>query len=167
MGFIVGLMFYLAIMISGGSRPLAGMSLLIEKVGTEKVMECLPVKSIDEYEILCRIVEAEATGGTIKQKENVTSCILNRVASNEFPDTIEDVVFDKGQFSPISDGRYYKVAITKETEQAVSRILWKGSQHDCLYFCSDCKSYRSGWFSKLEESFYDGVHHYFTGKKKK
>ena len=164
---IVGFIFCVMLMAGDGvSHPLAGLSKILDGVNSEKVMECLPIQSIGEYEILCRIVEAEATDGTAEQKENVTSCVLNRVNSHEFPNTIEAVVFEKGQFTPISDGRYYKVVITDSTRKAVNKILWRGPQHDCLFFCTSCNSYYNGWFSTLKESFYDGMHHYFKGDKK-
>lgn len=120
----------------------------------------------DDMAILERIVEAEATDGTIEQKMNVTSCILARVESEEFPNTVEMVVFQPGQFAPIRDKRYFKVKITDSTKEAVKYVLDNGKLHSYLYFCADCESYRSGWFSTLREFKFDGMHHYFTGEKK-
>lgn len=118
-----------------------------------------------EIEILLRITEA--TDGTVEQKKNVISCIMNRVYSPEFPDTIEGVVFQKGQFSPITDGRYYLVEISQSTIEAYEEYKIEGLMHNCLFFCTPtCSSYKSGWFSTLKESFQDGMHAYFTGEKK-
>ena len=114
------------------------------------------------YSILLRIVEAEATGGTIEQKQNVASCVLARYWSKGWPDTIEGVVFQKHQFSPIDDGRYWKVTVTDSTREAVWLTLKEGCTHDCFYFCTHyCNSYKTGWFSTLDEQFYDGMHGYF------
>lgn len=119
----------------------------------------------EEKEILCRIAEAEATDGTIQQKKNVMSCVMNRVISKDFPDTIESVVFQKGQFSPISDGRYYKVKIQSSTYEAFEEWLQdcdEGNVHDCLFFCMPtCKSAVSGWFSTKEVVFQDGMHNFY------
>lgn len=121
------------------------------------------IDSKADLNIAYRIVEAEATGGTIQQKMNVTSCLLARINSKGFPDTIEAVVFEKGQFTPIIDKRYYSVTVTEDTKKAVNRILINGPEHNCTYFCtSNCESYKSGFHSRLKEEFYDGVHHYFT-----
>ena len=78
-----------------------------------------------EYELimLYRIVEAEATGGESDAKINVAHVIFNRVNSDQFPDTIERVIFQKNQFSPISDGRYGTVKITESTISAVNAAL--------------------------------------------
>ncbi len=123
--------------------------------------------------ILERIVEAEATGGNVKQKMNVASCILARVQSKSWPDTVEGVVFDNDgvtwQFSPISDGRYYTVSITDSTREAVESVSKSGLTHQCMWFCSD------GSYNKTNEkgeyvsyhrlhhtyAFFDGEHHYF------
>lgn len=119
-----------------------------------------------DRDILYRIVEAEATDGTEEQKRNVASCILNRVDSDEWPNSIEGVVFQKGQFSPLSDGRYYSVKIQQSTIDAVDYILAHGAEHDCIFFCTPtCRSAVSGWFSTLRVSFCDGMHNYYTGRK--
>lgn len=131
--------------------------------GTTEELFDVPAKYTDEdIEILCRITEAEATGGTVEQKMNVASCVLNRVASEAWPDTIRDVVHQKAQFSPISDGRYNLVSITESTREAVNNVLIFGLMHDCDAFCTaTCSSARSGWHSKLEFVFFDGEHNFY------
>lgn len=123
----------------------------------------------EERAILERIVEAEATGGNVEQKMNVASCVIARMESKSWPNTIEGVVFQKQQFTPIWDGRYYKVKITDTTKQAVDKVLKNGKTHNCMWFCSD-KSYKKKneqgeyiSYHRLnhEWAFYDGEHHYF------
>jgi len=123
----------------------------------------------DEYDILVRITEAEATGGNIEQKKNVVSCVLSRVEAEQWPNTVSEVVFQKQQFTPVWDGRYYKVSITESTKRAVDDVLKFGKTHDCLWFCSN------GSYNKKNENgeycsyhrlnhtwvFFDGEHHYF------
>lgn len=127
-----------------------------------------------ERDILIRIVEAEATGGNHEQKMNVASCVLARVEAPQWPDDIEDVVFQKQQFTPIWDGRYYTVKIKESTKEAVDEVLKFGKTHDCLWFCSD-KSYTkkddNGRYTSWHRTefgdsiFFDGEHHYFEGEK--
>lgn len=87
-----------------------------------------------EREILERIVEAEVTGNengfknvsrqeVLESKIRVAQVVLERVQSNEFPSTVEKVVFQKTQFSPIGDGRYWKVNICDLTKEAVELAL--------------------------------------------
>ena len=112
-----------------------------EIASAEKTRRELEEKKIylskSDTEILCRIVEAEATGQEIEGKMLVANVILNRVNSDKFPDTVKEVVFANKQFSPIRDGRYYKVTITKETKEAVERVLnGEDESHGAVYFMS-------------------------------
>ncbi|MBP5596062.1 MAG: cell wall hydrolase [Pseudobutyrivibrio sp.] len=114
-------------------------------------------------DILYRITEAEATGGNIEQKKNVASCVLARVKAPQWPNTIEGVVFQKQQFTPIWDGRYYTVTITQSTREAVDWVLKNGETHDCLWFCSDASYRKENSYHRKNHTwvFFDGEHHYF------
>jgi len=116
--------------------------------------------------ILTRIVEAEATGSGINEKENVAQCILNRVDGNVFRgDTVEKIVFQKIQFSPIKDGRYYSVTVTDSTIEAVNNILKLiKPKHNALYF--KAKWCDSGWFNRnlSKVNVEDRIHDYYNVK---
>ena len=61
----------------------------------------------DDLYWLSKIIHAESRGEPFLGKLAVGSVILNRVDSDEFPDTIYDVIFDRKngvQFSPTADG---------------------------------------------------------------
>lgn len=53
----------------------------------------------DDSYLLCKIAMAEAESEGVKGKALVMLVVLNRVWSNEFPDTIEEVIFQKNQSS--------------------------------------------------------------------
>lgn len=94
-----------------------------------------------EYEILLRIVEAEATGCDVLARMLVANVVINRMNSSSFPNTVEAVVFQKdgkwSQFSPLDDGRYYSVTITSDTIEAVNRVLaGEDYSEGALYFAS-------------------------------
>ncbi len=124
----------------------------------------------EEWEVLCRIVEAEAGTEDIEGRLLVANVVLNRVADEHFPDTVEEVVFqrEKGvaQFSPVSNGRYYQVEISDETREAVERAL-KGEDisQGALYFAA--REYaddgKMKWFdSNLAYLFAHGGHEFYT-----
>ena len=120
--------------------------------------------SDEEIEMLQRITEAECTGQSIEAKENVVSAIINRILDLNFPDTMSEIVFQDGQFSPISDGRYYSVDITKDTIEAVDNILKDGVKHEGIFFCNmkDVKLLsKKNWFKNLEFLFKDDSGHSF------
>lgn len=62
--------------------------------------------AVDE-EILMKIAMSEAEGESTEGKALVMLSVLNRVWSDEFPDTVPEVVFQDMQYSPVLDGRYY------------------------------------------------------------
>lgn len=122
-----------------------------------------------EYDVLLRIVEAEATGRDVLAKMLVGNVILNRINNPAFPGTIEGVVFQndgtRSQFSPIDDGRYYSVAINEETVEAVNRVL-AGEDYSmgALYFAATgVVDGRGCWASRhCEELFRYGGHVFFA-----
>lgn len=88
--------------------------------------------SLEEKEMLCRIVEAEVTGVSYRgaygnemllSKFRVARVVINRVLDPRFPNSVEGVIYQRGQFTPIKDGRYYRVQITDMTRQAVDMAL--------------------------------------------
>ena len=125
--------------------------------------------SKEDYEVLLKIVEAEAGGEDEDGKLLVANVVLNRVASPKFPNTVKDVVFqqEKGtsQFSPVSDGRFFSVTVSEETKEAVDRALCgEDISQGALYFASrkSADPERMKWFDdNLELLFSYGGHEFF------
>jgi len=106
--------------------------------------------SQNDLNILYRIVEAEETGGNINAKMSICFVVLNRIKSNQFPDTIKGVVFQRSQFSPISDGRYYSVKVTESTKNAVNKALYsKDFTNGAVYFCEPSLVGDMRWWNSL------------------
>jgi N-acetylmuramoyl-L-alanine amidase len=57
-----------------------------------------------EYYLLAKIIECEARDESFEGKLAVGLVVMNRVKSPRFPNTIEGVIFQKGQFQPVVDG---------------------------------------------------------------
>ncbi len=53
-----------------------------------------------DLEILARLVYLEARGEPYEGQVAVAEVVLNRVLSDRFPDTVEEVVYQTGQFTP-------------------------------------------------------------------
>ena len=116
------------------------------------VRQKLPGLTQNAYEVLCRIVQAEAGGEDSLGKRMVADVIINRVESPKFPNSVEGVVFQGTQFSPIRDGRYYSVTVTQETRAAVDKALVGGdSSNGALYFVNAGKA-DAGKYSWFENS---------------
>lgn len=54
----------------------------------------------NERETLARLVYLEARGQSYLGQKAVVEVVLNRVLSDEFPNTIDGVIYQKNQFSP-------------------------------------------------------------------
>lgn len=79
--------------------------------------------SAQESYLLARIAMAEAEGCNTQTKTLIIMCVLNRVWSDEFPDTIEEVIFQENQFSPINDGRWDRVEPNEDCYEAVKIVM--------------------------------------------
>lgn len=106
--------------------------------------------SEDELYWLSRIVNAEAQGEINKGKVAVANVVLNRVESNEFPDTVYDVIFDRNygvQFTPIADGSIYNNPTRASVIAAKRALLGEDVSRQCLYFLNP-KTATNSWIPK-------------------
>lgn len=78
--------------------------------------------SYDDAQMLMRIAQAEAGNQGIEGMKLIMAVVLNRVADEDFPDSIEKVIFQEHQFQPVSDGRYYSVELSPEVHLALADI---------------------------------------------
>lgn len=83
----------------------------------------------DDLYALAHIIMGEAEGGSYEMKIGVGSVVLNRVADYRFPNTIEEVIFQPGQYMPTWDGRYY-LEPNDDCWKAAKELLEDGSQYD-------------------------------------
>ena len=126
--------------------------------------------SEEDYEVLLRIVEAEAGGEDIEGRMLVASVVLNRVEHEAFPDTVKDVVFQRengtAQFSPAYSGRYDRIVVSEKTIEAVDRVLCgEDISEGALYFAARKRadSKKMKWFDEhLTFLFSHGGHEFFT-----
>lgn len=128
------------------------------------------VKELSESDItiLERIVEAEATSEDIYGKMLVANVVINRMNHKNFPDSVEGVVFQGGQFSPINDGRYQSVKVTSVTKEAVRRVLaGEDYSEGALYFFARSKTSekKAAWFDNCLKKVFKYMGHEFFKEK--
>ncbi len=61
-----------------------------------------------DYELLARIISAEARGESYLGQVAVGAVVLNRIEHPSFPDTLSGVVYQNGAFSCLYDGQFYE-----------------------------------------------------------
>lgn len=115
----------------------------------------------EESYLLAKVAMTEAESESVKGKELVIMVVLNRVASDEFPDTIKEVIFQKNQFKSVSNGRWNKVEPDADCWAAVEAVMQAKYDYSegALYFES-CKN-SDDWHSKNLEFLYQFENHKF------
>lgn len=68
-----------------------------------------------DLDLLARIITAEASVMSDEVQLLVGQVVLNRVADDRFPDTIRDVIYQKGQYAPVKNGSIHN----EPTERAL------------------------------------------------
>jgi spore germination cell wall hydrolase CwlJ-like protein len=119
-----------------------------------------------EYQVLLKIVEAEAGGEDTTGKILVANVVMNRVRSGSFPNSVSEVVYERNggraQFSPTVDGRINTVSVSQDTVDAVARVMnGEDLSQGALYFRSVRSS--NGWFDRaLNRVCEHGNHIFYT-----
>lgn len=79
-----------------------------------------------EVDLLARLINAEAQGEPYKAKVAVGAVVVNRVKSSSWPNTINDVIYQKingyYQFSPVLNGWINKPATAESRQAAIDAL---------------------------------------------
>lgn len=100
---------------------------LIEYQGKSQMPTCMSSAnkldlSEDDRYLLAKLVMAEAEDEPFTGQACVALVVLNRVKDPEFPDNVYDVIFQPGQFTPISNGRWDEVEPDDSCKAAVHLV---------------------------------------------
>ena len=105
-----------------------------EEIVTEQVsIETKEVTVYDSLEMLAKCVQAEAGNQGLLGKRLVVDVILNRVDSDRFPNTIDGVISQRGQFA-VYPSMMSKASPDEETYQAICMELSNRTDSDILFF---------------------------------
>ena len=114
----------------------------------------------EDSEILLKIAMAEAEGESVEGKALVMLVFLNRVWSEDFPGTIEDVVFQPRQFSPVREGgRYYTTEPDRECYEALELVMQGWDESGGALYFESCD--KDSWHSENLEFLYQYGNHKF------
>ncbi|MTH53608.1 LysM peptidoglycan-binding domain-containing protein [Bacillus mangrovi] len=118
----------------------AGETLEIPVAGEKEVKGSSQAVSEEDKELMARLVEAEAKGESYEGKVAVATVVMNRVESDQFPDSVRDVIYESGQFSPVANGSINNPA-SQESKDAVNEaISYSSISKGALYFYNPDKS---------------------------
>lgn len=98
-----------------------------------------PVSVSDsDLALMAAIIECEAGGESYEGKIGVGAVIMNRIRSNKFPNTLSEVIYQSGQFTPVATGKLASV-LSRGASQAcydAARDVFAGANTigDRLFF---------------------------------
>lgn len=138
----------------------------LAKVSSRPVAASMDFYVGDSY-LLAKIAMAEAEGEDTEGKALVILTVLNRIGDDEFPDTVGEVIYQPGQFSSVSDGRFALSEPDADCWAALDLVMsdkWDGSC-GATYFESKSGSV---WHNEnLTFLFQHGKHYFYIDREVK
>lgn len=109
--------------------------------------------SSKEYDLrlMAQLIEAESGNQPFEGKLAVGTVVMNRIQSDKFPDTIKEVVFQKGQFQVVDNGTIYNTP--SEDSMKAAKEIMDGKRvlaSNVLYFYNPKITSLGNWIRKLK-----------------
>lgn len=116
---------------------------------TSKIEDTLKEEEERAEKLLASIIYCEAGNQSFTGQVAVGAVVLNRMANEAYPDTMEEVIYQPGQFCPAGSGWLDRVRSTDGyTESAMqaaeAALAGENPIGDCLYFDQGGYGYQIG-----------------------
>lgn len=109
--------------------------------GAQEIACSEAVYSTAEIDLLACIVRAEAGNQGMQGKQLVVDVVLNRVESERFPNTIYEVIYQRNQFSTVTDGALARAEQTvdqSDYDAVYSQLQGTRVDQQVLFFTAGC-----------------------------
>lgn len=104
---------------------------------------------IHDIELLAQLIQAEAGNQDLHGMRLVADVVLNRVEDNRWPNTIEEVIYQRGQFSVVENGMFKRVENNISDEAYLAAEMeWEQRLDDGIVFFNSgfsCSNGENGW----------------------
>ena len=90
--------------------------------------------SLSDVDLIALVVMAEAEGEPTEGKRLVVDVILNRVDSGKFPNSVKGVIYQKGQFEAMWNGRVDRCEVRDDIRKLVEEEMSSRTNSRVLYF---------------------------------
>ena len=117
-----------------------------------------------DAQLLMMVAAAEAGSQGVEGMKKVMQVILNRVADDSFPNTIQEVVYQPSQFESVTNGSIYTAVITADCHQALAEIE-KNLESDNSIFAFETSANGRTLQKYFDYSFTSGDHDFYTLKR--
>ncbi len=111
----------------------------------------------EEYMLLAKLINAEARGETLIGQVAVGAVVLNRLRDPRFPKTVIKVIYEKDQFSPVTDG---SIDLPPSDNSLLAAELALGGMdptNGCLFFYNPARA-ESDWLDRIPRVVVIGSH---------
>lgn len=115
----------------------------------------------NEMDILAKVIYSEARGESYKGQVAVGAVVMNRIKSDQFPDNINDVVFQSGAFTAVDDGQYWLTPDSTAYMAAQDAVRGWDPTYGSLYYFNP-KTATSKWIWTRPQKVQIG-NHIFAG----
>ena len=109
----------------------------------------------DEIDLIALVTMAEAEGESEYGKRLVIDTIINRVKSDEFPDTVHDVIYQPYHFESMWNGRVDVCYVDEDICDLVREEIAITTDEYAIFFCA-------GDYSLYGTPMYQVGNHYFS-----
>lgn len=110
----------------------------------------------EEIDLVALLTLGEAEGESEYGKRLVIDTVLNRVDSSYFPETIDEVVYQKGQYSAIRSKRIKRITVSDEMRALVKEEMLNRSNDEVIFF-------KTGSYHNRKNKLFKEGKHYFCG----
>lgn len=150
------------------AAEIAAAKAIQEKQNQQQVIQTTTGKSTyssinmtkNEYEILAKLIKAEAGGESFEGQVAVAKVVFNRVLDKKFPNTVNDVIFAKNQFVPAGNGTIHKKVASNTQYKAIETALASSDNLGGATFFYAPSLAKSAWHESLKTVAVIGVHHF-------
>lgn len=127
-GFALCLMFSLPCEAAATTKATTKVKITAKAQAISKAEE--PEYTESELRYMTSIIYCEARGESYAGKKAVGIVVMNRVKSKKFPNSVKKVIYQSGQFSPVSNGSLSKAL--KEYDKQKRKGKMKGAMKSCM-----------------------------------
>lgn len=112
----------------------------------------------DDIDLLARLIHAESQGEPYRGQVAVGAVVINRVKDAKFPDSIEKVIFQSGQFTVVENGRINSAPNAQAYKAAEDALDGEDPSRGALYFYNPKTARTLWWLSTRPKTVQIGNH---------
>jgi len=117
----------------------------------EEKLEQRIILSEEEIEEFGKLVMAESGGESFEAQKAVASTIINRIIHQKFPDTFNEVMYQKNAFSVTFDGSLGRYETSQSVKDAVTLSLFKDYSNGSQYFLNEQLAIDQGYEDNVNQ----------------